>query len=249
MQNKSSTEVSTEVAPRPNKMEALPPVQKQSSTAVSAEVAPRPNKMEVLPPVEKQSSTAAITEVAETPKKMEEHPPVQNWTAIAAITISIATFLKSLYSDWRTSKAKDLAAFDTQYGSPVRNGLRQFEQKLRTLRVFTLASGKGINELKEEIDELRASWEDAALEISELLSEVDSSGVLIECDWEYCFQQFTNKADTDLQSISGDDITDIAIFQARADSALNHYKAGVNEIRMRLQLQSSSYGKIKRRRR
>jgi len=173
-----------------------------------------------------------------------DHPPVApvppappNWTAVAAIIISIGTLLKTLWTDWRTWRHAKAADFETHYGSPVRNGLRDFESKLKTLRSFTFASPRSADDMKSEIDPLRAEWEDASIEVANLLGEVDGFNSLYEADWRAAFEENCARAETALENLVSAATTGEQVISG-AQIALDAYKCAIVEVRGRLDRQS-----------
>jgi hypothetical protein len=193
-----------------------------------------------------KSSTAATIEVpTESPVQKQADPNPPNWTAIVAIVLSIFTLLKSLWTDFRTKGSQKAAAFETQYGSAVRDELRIFEKKIRTLRSFALRPAKGIAELKTEIGDVQHEWIAAADDLSTVLAEIDTAIDLIETGWKACFENFATRAETTLQSISHASVDNELKFMAKAEKAMDEYRNGVAEVRRRLQKQRDSYSNVK----
>jgi hypothetical protein len=193
-----------------------------------------------------KSSTAATTEVPATPPvQIPADPSPPNWTAIVAIFISIIALLKSFWTDSRTNNSQKAAAFEVQYGSAVRDGLRAFEKKISTLRSFSLRPAKPIEDLKSEINEIQYDWIGAADELSIVLGEIDGAIDLVEPGWKACFDRYAASAETTLQSISHVSVDTDIKFMAKAEGAMDEYRNGITEIRKRLQKQRDSYSSVK----
>lgn len=190
-------------------------------------------------------SSSVATTSAPTPQAGLQPPPSPgtNWVAIAAFFISLFSLAKSFWTDHRGHQARLASEFEATYGGPIRISLRQFEKRLGTLRAITLPSGRSLEELKAEIENLRPEWEDAAGEVTTLLAEVDKADCLHDKHWAACFEGHTQQADVTLQSVWSPAISDVPTLSQRAAGAFDHYRSGIEEIRSRLRAQAASYSK------
>ena len=189
----------------------------------------------------RNDNTSALTGVATTPEIIKPMNDGPNWAAIAALAISIFTLLKTLYGDLRASKAKRLAKFETDFGTPIRIGLRDYEKTVKTIRVFALASNKTTDELKVEIEKYRTTWIDGAYDVSRLLAEADSSDWLETGNWSRSWTEKTDVAEelminmTEAANLSPQVISDYA------KRALTEVETAIAEARRSLRDEAARY--------
>lgn len=187
------------------------------------------------------NATQASTVVATPPAVASKPDDGPNWAAVFALIISVITFVKTLYSDFRASRAKRLAKFETDYGTPIRTGLRAYEKTIKTLRVFSLASNKSADELKTEIEKYRTTWIDGAYEISRLLAEADSSGTLTDGGWSDCWTVKTDEAEALMIELTDPATATQLEIASLAKRALTELEVAIAESRRSLRDQAATY--------
>ena len=189
----------------------------------------------------RNDSTFASTAVATNPETVRPVHDGPNWAAIAALGISIFTFLKTLYGDLRASKAKLLAKFETDFGTPIRTGLRDYEKTIKTIRVFALASNKTTDELKVEIEKYRTTWIDGAYDVSRLLAEADSSDGLGTGSWSRSWTEKTDVAEELMINMTDASNLTPEVISGFAKRALTEVETAIAEARRSLRDEAARY--------
>jgi hypothetical protein len=168
-------------------------------------------------------------------------PAPPNWVAIAALVLSIGTLLKTFYGDFRTWNSGRGAAFDATYGQPVRLALREFDKSLTTLRAFSLADPRPLQEQQGEVAKLRSDWLNSSYELGRLLEEVDDQCILLEPGWSARFEAHAAQAEHHLIEITEPAITSTDELRSEARRAYEALRVGIAEVRTTLKAEGDSY--------
>jgi hypothetical protein len=184
------------------------------------------------------------TEQPPAPVTVIEPPSPPNWVAIAALVLSILTLFKTLYGDWRAWRTKRGTRFETDYGTPIRTGLRTYEETLFTLRAFIVPSGKDIDALKVEVEPERAKWIEGADKVIRLLREADDSGSLLHHGWSTRFEHHAQNAEDAFLEMTEDAIVNADDLRKIAQKAQDDLNVAIIEVRTALREEALSYERL-----
>lgn len=187
------------------------------------------------------SGTNAQIEQPVAAHKTVDPPSPPNWVAIVALILSVLTLLKTLYGDWRAWRTKKTTRFETDYGTPIRTGLRAYEETLFTLRAFIVPTGKDIASLKAEVEPERAKWIEGADKVTRLLREADDSGSLMHVGWAARFEHHARVAEDAFLEMTEATVATADDLRRLADSAQNDLKVAIIEVRTSLREEAASY--------
>lgn len=188
-------------------------------------------------PARTQASTIAATS-----PPVSKQGGVPDWVPIVALFLSISTLAKTLYTDWRASRAKQLTKFEADYGTPLRQAIRTFEKgTMNALRTYTLASALTVEELRNEIAKEQQKWLGEIYEVSRLLEEIDSSGYLATDPWADDFKAKADEAETHILAMTDTSATTVTHIATCAVSARTELQIAVAGVRTAHRSEGASY--------
>lgn len=176
----------------------------------------------------------------QTPKPTQD-VAAPNWVAVAALILSVLTLLKTFYADYRTIRRNTRDEFERHIGGAVRSGLREFDQRLKTLRSFCLTNPADIADQILDAGNNLPNWLSAMYDLGRLLDEVDERNDLISPGWAIRFKVHSDRAEVAMIAMTEASVKTAEELRILANEAYDTLKCGIAEVRTSLRQQERSY--------